>query len=157
MFARMFEELDNFRREIDRLFERHFRTLWGEPEWAGERTFTLPVETGWTDENLNLRFIVPGVTEKDLELSIQGNQLVVRGQRRPPEDFGREDATWYAIPYGRFERVVDLPGGLDLDRLEARLHDGVLDVRIPLAAEVKPKRIPIQVGEEHKQLTAAAA
>lgn len=156
MMARLFEELDQFRRQMDQLFERHFGALWSTAERSSEPTFSPPVETGWTDDYLNIRFVIPGVTEKDLELSIQGNQLVIRGQRRPPENFGREDATWFAIPYGRFERVVDLPSGLDLDNLQARLHDGVLDVRIPLAAEVKPKRIPIEVGEERKQIPAAA-
>ena len=155
MFARMFEELEQLRRSMDRLFEQGLAPRWSAGQTTSEWTFTPPVKTGWTDESLNLRFILPGVTEKDLNLSIQGNQLEIRGERKPPENFGREDAVWHAIPYGKFERTVDLPNGLNLDALEARLHDGVLDVRIPLAAEVKPRRIQIQVGEERKQLATA--
>jgi len=155
MFARMFEELEQLRRSMDRLFEQSLAPRWSAGQTSSEWCFTPPVETGWTDESLNLRFILPGVTDKDLNLSIQGNQLEIRGERKPPENFGREDAVWHAIPYGKFERTVDLPNGLNLDALEAHLHDGVLDVRIPLAAEVKPRKIQIQVGEERKQLAAA--
>ena len=117
--------------------------------------FTLPVETGWTDNHLNLRFIIPGVTDKDFDLSVQGNQLVVRGERKEPKDFGHENAVWRTIPYGKFERVLDLPNGVNIDKLEARLHDGVLDVHIPLVAEVKPRKIEIQLGQETKKLAAA--
>ena len=155
MFTRMFEEMDRIRRDMDRLFERHFGSRWSAPETTGEWTFTLPVETGWTDDYLNLRVILPGVKEKDFNLTVQGNQLVIRGERKQPENFGRDDSVWHAIPYGKFERVLDLPNGLNLEKLEARLHDGVLDIHIPLAAEVKPRRIEIQTGEERKQLAAA--
>lgn len=147
--------MEQFRRSMDRLFEQTFGPGWASFGATPEPTFTPAVETGWTDEYLNLRFILPAVTEKDFTVSIQGNQLQLRGERKPPENFGREDAVWHAIPYGKFERVVDLPNGLNLDAVEARLHDGVLDVRIPLAAEVRPRRIPIQAGEEHRQLAAA--
>lgn len=147
--------MEQFRRSMDRLLEQTFGPRWAAFEATPESAFTPPVETGWTDEYLNLRFILPAVTEKDFTVSIQGSQLRLRGERKPPENFGREDAVWHAIPYGKFERIVDLPNGLNLDAVEARLHDGVLDVRIPLAAEVRPRRIPIQAGEEHKQLAAA--
>lgn len=155
MLSRMFEEMEQLRRSMDRLFEQTFGSRWSAFESTPEVAFTPPVETGWTDEYLNLRFILPAVTDKDFTVSIQGNQLRLRGERKPPENFGREETVWHSIPYGKFERVVDLPNGLNLDAVEARLHDGVLDVRIPLAAEVRPRRIPIQAAEEHKQLAAA--
>ena len=154
MFSRMFDEMDRMRQEMDRLLARHFIHRWSAPGADSESTFTVPVETGWSDEYLNLRAVLPGVAEKDFRLTMQGNQLVLKGERKVPQDFGREDAVWSAIPYGKFERVIDLPGGLDLDHMEARLHDGMLDIRIPLAAAVKPRRIEIQSGEERKQLAA---
>jgi len=151
----MLAEMDRMRRDMDRLFERRSGPRWGQSDTATEWAFTLPVETGWTEDHLNLRFIVPGVTENDFTLSVQGNQLVLRGERKEPKDFGREDSVWHSIPYGKFERVIDLPSGLSLDKLEATLHDGVLDIHIPLAAEIKPRKVEIQVGKEPKKLKAA--
>ena len=155
MFERMFDEMDRMKRDMDRLFQHSFGNRWSASDTTSEWAFTLPVETGWTDDHLNLRFIIPGVTEKDFGLSVQGNQLVVRGERKEPKDFGRGEAVWRTIPYGKFERVLDLPNGLNIDKLEARLHDGVLDVHIPLVAEVKPRKIEIQLGQETKKLAAA--
>ena len=155
---RTYDELNDIRRSFDQLFENFFSTTPRRPtgRQAAEWTFTPAVETGWTDERLNLRFIVPGVSEKDLKLTVQGNQLYVQGERPAPENFGKEGYVWSQVPYGKFERALDLPAGLDLDKLEAHLHDGFLDVRIPLASAMKPKQIAITAGKGQgpKQLAA---
>ena len=114
------------------------------------------MESGWTDDHLNLRVVVPGVAERDLKVTVQGNQLYLQGERKAPENFGKEGYVWNAIPYGKFERVLDLPAGLDLDKLQAHLHEGFLDIRIPLASAMKPKQISIstRTGEGGKQIAA---
>ena len=152
---RTYNDLNDIRRSFDELFESFFTTTPRRPSGheTAQWTFTPAVETGWTDEHLNLRFIVPGVTEKDLKLTVQGNQLFVRGERPVPQNFGKEGYVWSHVPYGKFERALDLPAGLDLDKLEANLHDGFLDVRIPLASVMKPKQISISV-KPRKELAA---
>ncbi len=109
---------------------------------------------GRTDEHLNLRFIFPAVEEKDLQLTVEGNQLIVRGERKEPKEFSKEGRGYTRLTYGKFERVVDLPRGLNLDKLEARLHEGVLDVRIPVTEAVKPRKIAITAGPEAKKIAA---
>jgi len=112
------------------------------------------VETGWTDDYLNLRFVVPGIRNEDLEVTVQGHQLVLRGERKAPEGFGKEGSVFYRLPYGRFERVVELPHNVDSGKLDAYLHDGVLDVLIPIAEGAKPKKIEITAGKEPKAIAA---
>ena len=80
MFGRtIFDELNDFRRSFDQLFEnvqtggRHPQAG-TQPEWS----FTPAVETGWTDDHLNLRVVLPGVAEKDLKMTIQGNSLIIQ-------------------------------------------------------------------------------
>ena len=153
MTRSLFRELDEFRRLAERLLEG-FRADRVQPlaestDWV----FSPAVETGWTDDYLNLRVVLPGVSEKDVEVTVQGNQLVIRGERKLPKEFGKEGYTYTWLPYGRFERIIELPSGLDLDKLEAYLHDGVLDIRVPVAEAVKPRQIEVKAG---KQLTAAA-
>lgn len=59
------------------------------------------------------------------------------------------------LTYGKFERTLDLPSGLDVDKLQAHLHEGLLDIRIPIAQAVKPKQIKIAAGAEtQKTITA---
>jgi HSP20 family protein len=145
------QTLESFRRSIDQFFDTFCGTT--RRGTTDEWVFSPAVETGWTDEYLNLRVVLPGVSEKDLKVSVQGNTLVVEGERKPPKDFGKEGYVYTTMPYGRFERVIDLPNGLDLDKLTAVLHDGVLDIQIPLTTAMKPRQIPIRT-EERKALAA---
>lgn len=152
--TRLFNEMDDFRRSFEQLFDSFARPVQKSGTPASDWYFTPPVETGWTDDHLNLRFIVPAVSEKDLEITVQGNQLMIRGERRAPKDFGKEGAVYRALPYGKFERVIDLPNGLNTDQLEANLHDGVLDVRIAVAETMKPKKIEISTEGSQKAIAA---
>ncbi len=142
-FRQTFESL---RRSMDQLFDSFFygSTRKGTTdEWV----FSPAIESGCTDDHLNLRVIVPGVTEKDIKVSVQGNTLVVEGERKAPDNFGKEGYVYTQMPYGRFERVIDLPNGLDLEKLTCVLHDGVLDLRIPVRTAMKPRQIPIRTEE----------
>lgn len=152
------QTLDHFRRTMDQVFGEFFgssgfrATGSNGTQWS----FVPAVETGWTDESLNLRFIVPGVSEGDLKVYVQGNQLIVEGERKSPQHLVASGA-FTQLVYGKFYRAIDLPAGLDLEKIDCRLHDGVLDVRIPVAEAMKPRRIPIAAGEPAKAIEAAAA
>jgi len=147
---RFLADFDALRRDMDRFFES-FGNEQGGQFWTGGPA----VETGWTDDYLNLRLVLPGVPENSVELSVQGNHLVIRGERPAPENFGKEGMTYYRLLYGKFERTVDLPNGLDTDHVEAHLHHGLLDIRIPVSEAVKPKRIEIQAQKESAKKIAA--
>lgn len=157
MLSRSLDEMSDVRRSFDQLFENFFnaapRRASGQaasPDWV----FAPAIESGWTNEHLNVRVVVPGVTEKDVKVTVQGNQLYIAGERKAPENFGKEGYVWSQIPYGKFERVLDLPTGLDIDKLKAHLHDGFLDLQIPIATAMKPKQIEISLGKGPKELAA---
>jgi HSP20 family protein len=157
MFARTFwDELNDFRRSFDQNFENFYNNAARRGNGADrpEVTFTPVIESGWTDDHLNMRVVLPAVSQKDLKLSVQGNQLVIRGERRAPEHFAKEGGLNQQLLYGRFERVLDLPNGLDLEKMQAQLHDGVLDIRVPVAQAMKPRQIQISTGSEAKSVTA---
>ena len=157
MFNRTFyDELSDFRRAFDQVFDNFYNTSRrvGGADRA-EFSFTPAVETGWTEDYLNLRVVLPGVTEKDLKMTVQGNQLSLTGERKLPEGFGKEGTIHNQMAYGNFERTLDLPHGLDLDKVQAHLHDGVLDIRIPVAQAVKPKQVPISGGKSDAKTLAA--
>ena len=145
------QTLDSFRRSVDQLFENFYgypteagRTV---PTGAGTQyTFNPVIESAWTDSSLHLRAILPGVTQNNLKVSIQNNQLVIEGERKAPEGFEKSHFTQLA--YGKFYATITLPVGLDLDKLNCRLHDGVLDVQIPVAEQMRPRQIQVQAGEQ---------
>lgn len=137
----IFDDFNALRRELNRVFEGSESTnSEGERSWVSAPA----VESGWTKDYLNLRFVLPGVPEDQVETTLQGNTLVIRGERPAPEDFAHQGQGFYRLPYGKFERKVDLPNGLSTDKIEATMHHGVLDLRIPIAETMKPRRIEIQ-------------
>ncbi len=149
------QTLDQFRRSVDHLFDN----VYGQNQQAtgnatGERgwTFSPVVEYGWTENFLNLRAILPGVSEKDVQVSVQNNQLIIEGERKEPEGFERNAYT--QIAYGKFHAALTLPTGLDAERVNCRLRNGMLDIQIPIAEASKPKQIQIQTGDDRKAINA---
>jgi HSP20 family protein len=148
------QSLDHFRRSVDQLFENFYGypLETGRPSAIGagsQWAFSPVLETSWSDSMLRLRAILPGVTQNDLKVSVRNNQLILEGERKSPEGFDKNGFT--QISYGKFYSAVSLPAGLDLDKLNARLHDGILDIQIPVAEQMKPRQVQINTGEPQQQ------
>jgi HSP20 family protein len=151
------QTLDQFRRSVDQMFDNYYGyqqqpasgTASAERTW----TFSPVVESGWNESHLNLRAILPGVKEDDVRVTVQNNQLVVEGERKAPEGFDRNSFT--QLVYGKFYGAWTMPSGLDLEHVDCQLHDGILDIRIPILEASKPKQIQIRTGTEKKALSAA--
>jgi HSP20 family protein len=150
------QTLDQFRRSVDQMFENFYgyQAKPGASDASVERTWTFsPVlESGWTDNYLNLRAILPAVSESDVRVSVQNNQLVIEGERKAPEWSAKNAYTQLA--YGKFHTAVTLPAGLDVDHVNCRLQNGVLDIQIPIAETSKPRQIQIHTEESRKAINA---
>ena len=85
-------------------------------------------------------------------MSLQNNQLVIEGERKAPDGF--EKNTYMQMAYGKFYTALTLPSGLDVDHVNCRLHNGVLDIQVPIAEASKPKQIQIQTGAGQKAISA---
>lgn len=108
------------------------------PRWgllAGE-----VVETG---KDIVVRIEVPGMEKEDCEISIVGNTLYLRGEKRIERE--SDEGTWHVMEraYGSFERAVPLPGNVDGDAAEATYKNGVLTVKLPKMEGSSAKRIPV--------------
>ena len=150
------QTLDQFRRSVDQMFENFygFQTQPAASATTGERSYTFApaLESAWNDQVLNLCAILPGVSEKDVNVSVQNNQLIIEGERKMPEGF--EKKGWTQLTYGKFYAAVALPTGLDVEHVTCRLQNGVLDIQVPISEASKPKQIPIQTGEGRKAISA---
>ncbi len=87
---------------------------------------------------------LPGIQEDDLDISLTGNRLTVSGKRE--EEQRDEDDRYYAYErsYGSFSRSFTLPEGVDVDRAQAELKNGVLTVSVAKKPEVRPKKIELK-------------
>jgi HSP20 family protein len=144
------QTLDQFRRSVDRLFDEAYTPKGEATQYGQEWSFSPVVESAWNENEVLLRAIVPGVAEKDVHVNVQGNQLVIQGERRRPESFDKN--SWTQLSYGKFQTALSLPNGLNLDHVSCRLHDGVLDIRIPVAESMKPRQVQIQTGDDRKAI-----
>lgn len=141
-----FRNMSDIQGEVNRLFDnflgRPMATLAG----SGARNWAPVLDMFETKDDLVLNFELPGVNEKDVSLSITGDLLTVRGERTFARDSKDENAHHIERVYGKFERSVQLPMPVQAERVKATYRDGVLEVKLPKAEEVKPKAIKIDIG-----------
>jgi HSP20 family protein len=142
------QTLDQFRRSVDQIFDNYYSQQTPSAGMSGatsERAwvFSPAFEHGWTDNHLNLRAILPGINPEDVRVTVQGNQLIVEGERKLPAGL-KNHAT--QLPYGKFWASVTLPTGLDLEHVSCRLNAGILNIEVPVAETSKPQQIRIETG-----------
>lgn len=130
----------------------------------GAATFVPAADVLAGEEDVIVHMDVPGLGADELEIELEDDVLTVRGERAFP--YGSEGNaagsgyTWQLIErgFGRFERVLRVPLGLDPDAIEATVAEGVLSLRIPKPERLKPRRIRIGAGTgEQRELENAPA
>src|SRR4051794_13669264 len=149
------QTLDHFRRSVDQLFgsfyESGSRPLPGTSGNGAEYTFTPVVESGWNENELVLRAILPGVPESSVKVTAQSNQIILEGERKAPESW--TSGAYPQIAYGKFYASIPLPPHMNSEQVKCRLHDAVLDIHLPVAEEMKPRQIPIQSTNSQQAIT----
>lgn len=141
---RPFRELSTVHHEIDDLFTRFF----GEEERGWMRPFegfAPAVESFLRGDELVVRADLPGIDPKQVELAVEGDRLIIKGERKKVEEQKRADELYREVSYGRFERTVALPAGVDPDTVKAAYHDGVLEITMKAPKHFVPKKVPISV------------
>lgn len=114
------------------------------------RSFVPPADVMVTDDDVTVVMDVPGFKASDIDVELLDDVLTVRGERAYPYGDATQDGrTWQRLErgFGKFERSLRVPKGLDPDAIEASLSDGVLTLRIPMPDARKPHRIEIAAGE----------
>jgi HSP20 family protein len=120
-------------------------------------TFLPPADVTVSDSDLVLTLDLPGLTADDLEIELVDGYLAVRGERKRPE--AAEGTRWAhnERAFGRFERRITLPDGVDPDAITATMDNGVLSLIVPKPARMIPRTIAIGSGTDQRQLETSAA
>lgn len=126
--------------EVNRLFDNFFGRSAGA---AAGRTWMPPVDMYATKDDLVLTVELPGVNEKDVSVTITGDLLTIKGERHFENQVKEQEVLHLERNYGKFERLIQLPMAVQADRVKATYRDGVLEVKLPKAEELKPKEIKI--------------
>ena len=132
------QELERVQIEIDALLASVLRKLG--PVAPGRSISFVPVTDIVEDEvEYRLYMSLPGLVEEDIDLTLEGEILIVRGERETPYDSAHVTVHQGSWKYGYFERRVQLPGRMDAEAIHASYEAGVLTIRIPKgSAGVEP-------------------
>ena len=125
------------------------------PRVSGAAAFTAPADVTVGESDLVLTMDLPGLTAEDLEIEMLDGDLSVRGERRRPEVGEGKSFVHAERPFGRFERRIKLPDGVDPDSIMARMDNGVLSLIVPKPERLKPRSIAIGTGSEQRELETA--
>src|SRR5947208_5564162 len=137
-----FGELVSLRQAMDRLFEDSFVRP---RQWAsGVLTEgILPLDVRASENDVVIEAALPGVRPEDVEVTVENGVLTISGQTESSEEERGESYLLQEIRRGSFSRTVSLPEGLEPDKAEAHFQNGMLELRIPKAEQVKQRQIRI--------------
>ena len=138
-------------RELDRLTQQVFGNAPG--TWS--KPAVMPMDAYRVGDEFVVQFDLPGVPPDAIDLDVERNVLTVKAERRPTTE-GEDVETHVAErPLGVFSRQLFLGDALDAEHVAASYEAGVLTLRIPVAAQAKPRKISITHAEgEQKQINA---
>ncbi len=139
---RLFNDFPYF----DRNFDRFFNDAWNRDIWLspGLRAFHPELEAFERDGQHVYRLALPGVDPAEVDLSVVDGKLTVQVERKEPADVKQDDWRVKGFSYGSYEQTLLLPKGTDLDRIAASFNNGVLEITVPLAPAVLPKKIEVK-------------
>jgi HSP20 family protein len=137
--------LSELRREFDRVFNRFFEGFDRPFELLGEST-EMRFDLAENEKGYSLRFELPGVDPKDVQVDVTGTLLTIRGEKGGQRE-EKNERCWYSErTFGRFQRSVQLPSPVLADQVEATFKNGVLTVSIPKDPKSQPRRIAVKTN-----------
>lgn len=133
------QELEGMQRTLSRLLDE------GGMSTSSEFGTWMPaVDIRETDDALLVYAELPGIDKKDIHVDVHDGVLTISGERKYEKDVKEENVHRTERAYGRFSRSFSLPRTVDADKVDAKLKDGVLEIRLPKTESAKPKAIEIK-------------
>lgn len=152
-----FFPLSTLRDDIDRAFDRMFQDwprmgalrpsdFFGGGEFFGKATAIAPrVDVSEDDNAYEITAEMPGVEEKDIEVSVREDRLTLRGEKKSEKEEKKKDYHMTERSYGSFERSFRLPPDVDAGKIGAEFASGILKLTLPKTAEAKAKERKIAI------------
>ena len=150
----------SFRQEIDNLFDNWTRDL-GFPQTSWTKSEVWPrMNVSETDKDIQISAELPGVDQKDIEVTLTGGELLIKGEKKSEIDEKKDEQgrAYHRIErsFGSFQRRMSLPYDVDPNKVQAAFKDGVLTLTLPKPAEVQKATKKIEIKSD-KQIEAKKA
>ncbi len=132
----------SLRDAVDRLMQDSFvlpsLPLW--KTWEGN----LAVDIYEKDDNVIVEAAVPGFKPEEIDINVTGSTLTIKGEGKTEKEVKEKNYIRHERAFGSFQRIVELPEGLDTDKANAKFEHGILTLTLPKSERIKPKTIKIQ-------------
>jgi len=135
------KELEEMQKTLTRLLGDVGTTA---PSAVEEGVWLPAVDIRETDDAIFVEAELPGVKKEDVKVDIKDNVLTISGERKYEKEVKEENIHRMERVYGRFARSFTLPNNVDVDKVEARLEDGVLTIRLPKKESARTKEVKIR-------------
>src|SRR6516164_7045525 len=147
----------SFRSEMDRLFDRSgsgfgfpsLRRMFDvEPAWRSSFSFSTPaIDMSEDEKAYKISAELPGIDAKDIDVSLSGDMLVLRGEKRQEREEKDKNKNYHFSErtYGSFQRAFDLPTTVDRNKIAADFSKGVLTITLPKTAEAQKPQKKIEI------------
>ena len=140
---RPFGELSSLRREMDRLWENFFGERPLGRIW--EREWVPSLDMSETKDNYVVKAEVPGIDAKHIDISLTGDVLSIKGEKKQEKEEKEEDYHLVERSYGSFSRSVRIPAEVESNKIKASYKNGILTITLPKSEKVKAKEVKIKV------------
>ena len=140
LFRNPWADFERMRRELDALFQGTGS------EYGGRATVFPALNVSEDSANIYVRAEIPGVSAGEVEISIEGDTLTIRGERKTCTADEKHSYHRRELECGRFSRAVALPTKVQVDKIEATAANGIVTITLPKAEAVKSRQIKVNIG-----------
>lgn len=138
-----FSQIANLQDDMNRRFEGLFTPAEGAESPA---RFLPPMDVSENGDHYVVKAEVPGMKPEDIQIDLTGRTLTIKGEKKHETETQDENFHRVERSFGTFVRRVELPQGVDAERVEAKYDQGVLTVNVAKAEEVKPRQITVKTN-----------
>lgn len=139
----------SLQRGMSQLFDEVFRSAMPMIAGEGDRSMMMPqINVSETDGEYRITADLPGVDEKDVEVTLDGDLLTIRGEKKAEKKEEKESYHLVERSYGEFVRTIRIPHSVKTDQVQAKVENGVLTVMLPKESQGQTRRIQVQ-GSAH--------
>ncbi len=143
---------DHMQREMADMFNRAQSMIDSDDQDGGGSFFTPAIDHHESDSEYRLSLELPGVKRDDVSIDVADGQINISGEKQSRYETKDDHGSRTETRYGRFQRSIPLPEGVDADAVEATFEDGVLELTLPKVEQKAPESRKIEIGSKHKAL-----
>jgi HSP20 family protein len=143
-------DLSRWESETDRMFNDFFGSRmrpWWPTRWSGgDDEITTPALDVYEEKDeIVVKAELPGLEKSDIQVNISDSHMTLKGEKKKEEKVEGENYYRRERSYGAFLRSVELPTGVQADKVKASFKNGILEIRLPMTEEAKAKEIKVKI------------